>query len=55
MLLRSKILKNLSRCDQRMLIVGMINTRQEAMEIQDIAKRFVIGNRARFLAQQIRK
>ena len=38
-----------------MLIVGMVNTPQEAMELQDIVKRFVVGNRARFLAKQVRK
>lgn len=38
-----------------MLLVGMVNTRQEAMELQGIVKRFVVGNRARFLAKQIKK
>ena len=37
-----------------MLIVGMISTRQEAMEIQFIAKLFVVGNRARALSNQIK-
>ena len=38
-----------------MLLVGTVNTPQEAKEMQDIIKRFLIGNRARFLAKQIRK
>lgn len=38
-----------------MLIVGTVYDKQEAMEITQIAKRFVVGNRARVLARQIKK
>lgn len=38
-----------------MLIVGIINSKQEAMEIQQIAKLFVVGCRFQILAKQIRK
>lgn len=38
-----------------MLIVGTVSSPQQAMEIQRIAKLFVVGNRIRELARQIRK
>jgi hypothetical protein len=37
-----------------MLIVGTISSKEEAKEIQFIAKLFVVGKRARFLAKQMR-
>lgn len=38
-----------------MKIVGIVNSKEEAFEIQGIAKRFILGNRVRELAKQIRK
>lgn len=38
-----------------MLIVGTINSKEEAMEIQGIAKLFVVRNRAKVLGKQSRK
>ena len=38
-----------------MLIVGTVYDQQEAMEITEIAKRLVVGNRARVLAKLIKK
>lgn len=35
-----------------MMIVGQISGKQEAKEIEYIAKSFIIGNRARTLAQK---
>jgi len=37
-----------------MLIVGQVTTPQEAEEIEFIAKSFVVGNRAKVLAHQIK-
>lgn len=38
-----------------MLIVETVYNKEQAMEITEIAKRLVVGNRARELAKQIRK
>ena len=38
-----------------MLIVGQVSSKEEANEITFIAKLFVVGQRARFLAQQREK
>ena len=38
-----------------MLIVGTVDSPQEAREIQEIAKRLVVGNRFREVAKRIRK
>jgi len=38
-----------------MLIVGEISSKEEAVEIRFIAKLFVVGERARYLAQQNKK
>lgn len=38
---------------QNMLIVGQVSTKEEAEEITFIAKMFIVGQRARFLAKQI--
>lgn len=54
MLLRLKALKNLSRWFKIMLIVGTVSSPQEAREIQEIAKFFVVGNRFREIAKRIR-
>jgi hypothetical protein len=35
-----------------MLIVGQVNSKEEASEITFIAKLFIVGQRARFLAQK---
>ncbi len=35
-----------------MLIVGQVSSKEEANEITFIAKLFIVGQRARFLAQQ---
>ena len=35
-----------------MLIVGQVNSKEEASEITFIAKLFIVGQRARFLAQR---
>jgi len=35
-----------------MLIVGQVSSKEEANEITFIAKHFVVGQRARYLAQQ---
>lgn len=55
MLVTLKTLRNLSRWIKKMLIVGIVNSQQESIEIQGIFKRFVVGNRARFLGKQSRK
>ena len=36
-----------------MMIVGQVSSPDEAEEIESITKLFVVGNRARVLAQQI--
>lgn len=38
-----------------MMIVGQISSKEEAQEITFIAKLFVVGQRARFLAHQCEK
>lgn len=38
-----------------MIIVGLIDTKEEAKEITYISKLFVVGKRAAFLAQQGKK
>ncbi len=38
-----------------MKIVGQISTPEEAKEMEFIAKMFVVGNRARVLADKIKK
>ena len=38
-----------------MIIVGQVNNKEEANEISFIAKLFVVGQRARDLAQQNKK
>jgi len=38
-----------------MLIVGQVNSKEEANEITFIAKLFVVGQRARLLAQENKK
>ncbi len=38
-----------------MMIVGQISSQEEAKEITFIAKLFMVGQRARFLAQQQKK
>ena len=35
-----------------MKIVGQVSNKEEAQEIQFIAKLFIVGQRARYLAQQ---
>jgi hypothetical protein len=37
-----------------MMIVGQISSQEEANEITFIAKLFIVGQRARFLAQQVK-
>ena len=37
-----------------MMIVGNISGKQEAKEIEFIAKSFLVGNRAKLLAKEIR-
>jgi len=37
---------------KNMLIVGQVSSKEEANEITFIAKLFVVGQRARYLAQQ---
>ncbi len=37
------------------MIVGQVSTPQEAKEIEFITKSFVVGNRARTLAQQLKE
>lgn len=39
----------------RMLIVGVVNSPEEAMEIQFITRLFVVGNRMRELAKKIKE
>jgi hypothetical protein len=36
-----------------MMIVGQVSSKEEAVEIESIAKFFVVGTRARILAQRI--
>jgi Flp pilus assembly secretin CpaC len=43
------------RSEQNMMIVGQVSTPEEAEEIERIAKSFVIGNRVRNLAQNIKQ
>ena len=38
-----------------MMIVGQVSSPEEAMEIESIAKSFVIGNRARVLALRLKE
>ncbi len=38
-----------------MMIVGQVNNKEEANEITFIAKLFVVGQRARYLAREIKK
>ena len=38
-----------------MMIVGQVANKEEANEITFIAKLFVVGQRARYLAQEIKK
>jgi len=38
-----------------MMIVGQISDQEEANEITFIAKLFVVGQRARYLAQQLKE
>lgn len=38
-----------------MMIIGQISTPEEAKEIEFITKSFVVGNRARELAQKIKE
>lgn len=38
-----------------MMIVGQVSTPEEAKEIEFITKSFVVGNRARALALQLRE
>jgi hypothetical protein len=38
-----------------MMIVGQVSSTEEAKEIENITKSFVVGNRARELAQQCKK
>ena len=38
-----------------MLIVGQVSSKEEANEITFIAKLFVVGQRARYLAQEKKK
>jgi len=38
-----------------MMIVGQISSPEEAKEMEFIAKMFVVGNRARLLAEKIKK
>jgi hypothetical protein len=37
-----------------MLIVGQISSQKEAMEMEFVTKVFVVGNRARVLAQRLK-
>ena len=37
-----------------MMIVGQISSEQEAIEMEDVAKCLVVGNRARVLAAKIK-
>jgi len=36
-----------------MMIVGQVSSQEEALEIESIAKSFVVGTRARVLAQRL--
>jgi hypothetical protein len=38
-----------------MMIVGQVSTQEEAKEMEFIVKNLVVGNRARVLAEQIKK
>ncbi len=38
-----------------MMIVGQVSSQEEANEIETIAKHFVVGNRARSLAQRLKE
>ena len=38
-----------------MMIVGQISSPEEAKEMEFIAKMFVVGNRARVLAEKVKK
>ena len=38
-----------------MMIVGQISNREEANEITFIAKLFIVGQRARYLANQVKE
>jgi hypothetical protein len=36
-----------------MMIVGIISDKEEALEIENITKAFIVGRKARFLANKI--
>ena len=46
---------SLGDLNMRMYLVGLVSSKEQAMELEYSTKLFVVGNRARKLAQQIRK